>query len=132
MSKTRLSLFFPASYLVSSGLGLLAFPQPYLKLLLSRGDYGDAFPRLAGALILGLGIIVVQIARLRLVALYPTILGVRVFFCACWAVLYLWTRDPFFLVLLGVVGFGVVLTSLAFLIDTSGARPQDLLRGGQP
>jgi hypothetical protein len=117
MKTTRLSLLYAAGYLIPSGLALLLIPETALKLLFARGDYGTVFPRLGGALTLGLGLIVVQIIRYKLDVLYKTLVGVRVLFCSCWLALYLQTRDPFFLCLLGVVGFGVVLTSIALVVD---------------
>lgn len=116
-AKTRLSLLYAVSYLVPSGLALLLFPRPFLALMLSRGDYGDAFPRLAGAITLGLGLIVAQIARHRIAPLYATLVWVRVIFCACWLWLFARTDDPFFLVLFAVVGFGVALTCAGFVAD---------------
>jgi hypothetical protein len=117
MKLTRLSLLYPVAYLVPSGLMLLLAPRTALWLLLARGDYGDVFPRLGGALIFGLGVLVLQTIRHGIDALYPTLVGIRVFFCACWLALYIESRDPLFLSLLGVVGFGVVLSSLALTFD---------------
>jgi hypothetical protein len=117
MKLTRLSLLYPVGYLVPSGLMLLLAPRTALWLLLARGDYGDVFPRLGGALTFGLGVLVLQTIRHRTFALYPTLVGVRIFFCACWLALYVESRDPLFLSLLGVVGFGVVLSSLALTLD---------------
>ena len=42
MQRTRLSLYYLCSYLLIGGLVLLFFPQEGLRLLLSKGDYGDA------------------------------------------------------------------------------------------
>jgi hypothetical protein len=63
MNKTRRSLYYPATYLTVAGLSLLLAPQFSLKILLSNDDYGDVFPRVAGLMILGLGLIVIQVGR---------------------------------------------------------------------
>jgi len=122
MRTTRLSLLYATSYLIPAGLALLVAPQTALRLLFSNHDYGSVFPRFAGALTLGLGLLVAQVIRHRVEALYRTLVGVRVFFCACWIALYAQSGDPFFLALLVVVGFGVVLTSAGLVLDTRQAK----------
>src|SRR5262245_13678564 len=115
MRRTNLSLIYVASYLLGAGVFLLVAPRLALQLLLSTGDYGSILPRLAGLLLLGLGILVVQIIRLRVSALYLTTLGVRAVFCVGFVGLYALSRDPLFLVLLAVVGIGVLGTSVSYV-----------------
>jgi len=115
MNKTRLSLYYPATYLTIAGLSLLLAPQLSLKLLLSNGDYGDVFPRVAGLIILGLGLIVIQVIRLRQEQLYSTLWAIRLLFCIGWLGLYFYTRDPYFLVLLAIVGAGFIWTGINLL-----------------
>jgi hypothetical protein len=67
MHRTRLSLFYLAGYLTFAGLALLLVPSFALKLLLSNGDYGDVFPRLAGMLLLGLAMVVFGIVLLGVI-----------------------------------------------------------------
>jgi len=117
MNRTRLSLFYLAGYLTFAGLALLLVPSFALKLLLSNGDYGDVFPRLAGMLLLGLAILVTQIIRHRVEVLYPTTLVVRLFFLVVFAYLFLTSDDPFFLVVFGIVLLGVVLTGYSYLTE---------------
>jgi len=117
MEKTRFSLFYLAGYLLPAGSGLLFAPQATLKLFLSNTDYGDVFPRLAGMFLLGLFIIVVQLIHLRAYVLYPTTLIVRGFFCICLVWFYYLSHNPLFLVMLGIVGFGVLLTSLCYITE---------------
>jgi uncharacterized protein YjeT (DUF2065 family) len=117
MRRTNLSLIYVATYLLGSGIFLLIAPRLALQLLFSTGDYGEILPRLAGLLLLGLGVLVVQIVRYRLSALYTTTLAVRVLFCIGFVVFYIMSRDPLFLVLLGVVGVGVVATSVSYVLD---------------
>ena len=118
MHRTNLSLIYVATYLLASGIFLLFAPRLALRLLLSTGDYGEILPRLTGLLLLGLGILVLQIVRQRLSALYATTLAVRALFCVGFLVLYAVSHDPLFLVLLAVVGIGVVATSVSYVLDT--------------
>ncbi len=121
MNRTRLSLYYLCSYLLIGGLVLLLFPKEGLRLLLSNGDYGDVFPRVAGMLLTGLGMVVIGIIRTRSEALYPATLVIRVFFLACMAAFYFMTHDPLFLVLLAIVGLGFVLTLSSYLSDRKTA-----------
>ncbi len=68
-------------------------------------------------LLAGLGMVVYAIIRTRSEALYPATLIVRSFFLVCLAVFYLLYRDPLFLVLFGIVGFGGLLTLSSYLLD---------------
>jgi len=120
MKKTRFSLFYLAGYLIPAGLLLLIAPTFSTRLLLSNGNYGDVFPRLAGMLLIGIGVLVVQMIRLHLDMLYTTTLAIRVFFCVCFIVFYLISQDPFFLVLLVIVAFGLVLTGSSYFMDRAG------------
>ncbi|BAY44601.1 hypothetical protein SAMD00079811_22020 [Scytonema sp. HK-05] len=117
MERTRLSLFYLAGYLIPSGVMLLLAPRFALKLLLSNSDYGDIFPRITGMFVIGLGIIVVQMIRLRLSSLYSTTLIVRSFFFVCLISFYLLNHDPFFLVLLAILSIGIGLTTTSYILD---------------
>ncbi|MDP9271728.1 MAG: hypothetical protein M3P14_12300 [Chloroflexota bacterium] len=121
MTRTRLSLFYLATYLTVAGLALLIVPGFALKLLFSNGEYGDVFPRLAGMLLLGLAALVTQIIRHRLEVLYPTTLVVRIFFLAVLAYLYVLSSDPFFVVILGIVALGVLLTGYTYLAERASS-----------
>ncbi len=115
MQKTRLSLWYLASYLLLGGLGLLFVPELALKLLFAQGDYGIVMPRLVGMLMIGLGGVVVQVIRHELSVLYPTTLAVRAFFLVSLLVLYFSTSDPLFIALICIVGLGFVLTGFSYL-----------------
>ena len=118
MNKTRLSLYYLLSYLILAGLALLAAPDVALKLLFTSGNYGDVMPRLAGMILLALGIFVLQAVRHRLVVLYTTALAVRgIVMLPVLLGLYLYSRDPLFISLLVVVGLGVVLTGVSYWLD---------------
>ena len=121
MNTTRLSLVYLGSYLMLIGLGLLFAPHSTLTMLRSNRDYGDVFPRIAGMLMSRLGLAIFGMIRARASALYPATLVMRVYFLACFVAFYLQTRDPLFLVLIGIVGLGLVLTLSAYLLDRKSA-----------
>jgi len=115
--RTNLSLYYLAGYLLPAGTLLLLAPDFATKLLLSNRTYDDAPFRLAGILLIGLGILVVQIIRYRLEVLYPTTILVRLLISATLIGLFVRTGDPFFIVVLAVVVFGIVLTASSYLLD---------------
>ena len=117
MGKTRLSLYYLATYLWLGGIGLLFAPTLAVKLLLSNADYPAVMLQALGMFMIGLGIIVVQIIRLDIRTLHATTLIVRLFFLACLLFFYFTTRDPMFLVLLAIVGLGVLLTGTSYLAE---------------
>lgn len=121
MNRTHLSLYYLAGYLLPAGALLLLVPEFATKLLLSNRDYDYAPFRLVGVLLIGLGIIIVQIIRHRLDVLYPTTVVVRILISATLIALYLETQDPFFLVVLAIVVIGIVLTATSFVLDRRGA-----------
>jgi hypothetical protein len=117
MSKTRLSLFYLLTYLMVIGLGLLFAPRFSLGILQSGAEYGEVFPRVAGMLMVGLGIAVAGIIFTRSVALYPGTLAIRLFFCGCLLAFYFMYGDPLFIVLLIIVAVGLLLTLTSFVVD---------------
>jgi small basic protein len=110
-------LYYLGSYLVIIGVGLLLVPRTTLKILQSNGDYGDVFPRVAGMLMSGLGLSIFGMIRARSQQQYPATLFIRTYFIVCIAAFYLMTSDPFFLVLMAVVGLGFALTLGSYLVD---------------
>jgi uncharacterized protein YjeT (DUF2065 family) len=127
MRRTHLSLYYLAGYLVPAGVLLLTAPGFATKLLLSNHTYDDAPLRLAGLVLLALGIIIIQIIRHRVEVLYTTTLAVR--FMLSLGLLWLWisTENPFFGVVLAVVLIGVALTGASYLIDRHDASSQAVI-----
>jgi hypothetical protein len=121
MRRTNLSLYYLAGYLVPAGLLLLFVPEFATKLLLSNHTYDYAPFRLAGVLLLVIGILIVQIIRHKLEMLYTTTLVARGLISATLIWLYLSTGDPFFAVILVVVLIGVALTGASYWLDRKGA-----------
>ena len=115
--RTRLSLFYLATYLLGAGVALIVVPSLALTLLFAKGHYGDVMPRLLGVVLLALGIVIVQIIRHRLEVLYTTTLLVRVFIMLVLAGLLVYSGDPLFISLMVVVGLGMVLTGTSYLSE---------------
>jgi hypothetical protein len=122
MNKTRLSLFYLGSYLVLIGLGLLLVPEGTLRILQSNRSYDNVMPRVAGMLMSGLGFSIFGMIRARSSEQYPATLFMRVYFIACFVMFYVMTRDPMFLVLIGIVGLGLVLTLTSYLLDRKSSK----------
>jgi uncharacterized protein YjeT (DUF2065 family) len=117
VNRTHLSLYYLAGYLIPAGTLLLLVPDVATKLLLSNRTYDDAPFRLAGILLIGLGILVVQMIRYRLEVLYPTTILIRLLISATLLTLYVRTSDPFFLVVLAIVVIGIALTGTSLILD---------------
>jgi uncharacterized protein YjeT (DUF2065 family) len=117
MHRTHLSLFYLAGYLLPAGLLLLTVPEFARKLLLSNREYDDAPFRLVGVLLIVLGIIIVQIIRHRIEALYTTTVVARILISLTLIGIYVETADPFFLVILAIVVVGIALTSWSYVTD---------------
>lgn len=124
MKRTHLSLYYLVGYLIPSGLALLFAPGLAFQLLLSNsnGAYGDVLPRLAGGILLALGLLVFQIVRHRVEQLYVTIIYVRLILLGILVGLFLYSRDPLFISLFVVVGIGVVLTTLSYIRDRQSQK----------
>jgi uncharacterized protein YjeT (DUF2065 family) len=117
VNRTRLSLYYLGSYLVVIGIGLVIVPRATLKILQSNGDYGDVFARVAGMLMSGLGLSIFGMIRARSQQQYPATLFIRTYFVTCLVAFYVMTSDPFFLVLIAIVGLGFALTLGSYLVD---------------
>ena len=125
MKLTRLSLYYLATYLPLAGLALLFVPDIATKLLLSNRTYADdTFQRLAGGVLLALGVVIINVVRYRVEAIYPWTLVVRTILLTMFVVLYARTQDPFFISLFVIVGFGVLLTAVGYYLDRRrGTQP---------
>ena len=117
MKHTRLSLFYLAGYLIPTGLCLYFAPRWFMKLLFSNRQYDDAFPQFSGVLLFGIGLIVLAIIRYGNPDFYRITLVVRVVFWLGILGIYLNTRDPFFIAVLCVLGFGMLLTGTIYFLE---------------
>lgn len=114
MKLTRLSLIYLTSYLSIGGILFLADPSLGLKLFLSTGSYDLITLRLLGVFLLSLAMVVAGIYYYKTENLYPVTLLVRVFIFTSLIFFYSHTQDPLFLVLMGIVGLGMLLTGVSY------------------
>jgi hypothetical protein len=117
MNRTRLSLVYLASYLGLGGAGLLLAPQLSLDLLGAKRSYDPVFIQFSGMFMLAMSGVVITFIQHRLEALYKNTIIIRGFFLVCLIWFYRETRDPLFLVILGVVGLGVLFTGISLALD---------------
>lgn len=114
-SLTRLSLYYLAGYLTLGGLGLVVAPRTALGLMLAAGNYGEAMPRLAGTLMLALGLLVVQIIRHRVDVLHKSTVLARAVILPCLGWLYATSRIRCFSF---SSALGFVLTGAGYFVDS--------------
>src|SRR5215813_2734919 len=117
MKRTRFSLFYLAGYLFPTGLCMLLAPQWFMKLLFANHEYPDAFTQFSGSLLIGLGIVVVNVIRYGNPVFYRMTLMVRITIWLCTLGIYVHTRETFFLGILGVLGLGILITGLTYLSE---------------
>lgn len=128
MNKTRLSLWYVASYLLGGGASFMLLPQLSATLFMSNTAYPDIMLQTIGMFMVALGIIVLQIIRHRAEALYSTTLIVRTFISASLIVFFATTGNPLFLVLLGIVLLGVMMTGYSYLTEIGKTKAVHLER----
>jgi uncharacterized protein YjeT (DUF2065 family) len=117
MRRTYLSLYYLVGYLFPAGLLLLLAPTFATNLLLSNQTYDEPPLRLAGLVLIALGILIAQIIRHRVEVLYTTTLIVRGMLSLGLFALLVTTGNPFFGVILVIVLIGVALTGASYLVD---------------
>jgi uncharacterized protein YjeT (DUF2065 family) len=115
MNKTRLSLWYLASYLWVGGISFLLLPQLSATLFQSNAQYPDVMLQAIGMFMVVLGFIVMQIIRHRAETLYSTTLMVRAFICVSLIAFFVTTSDPLFLVLFAIVILGMLVTGSFYL-----------------
>lgn len=118
----RASLWYLASYLGLTGAAFLFAPSVALALLQAAGTYDAPFVQFVGAFMIALAVLVVQIIRLKIDTLHTTTVAIRLFFVAVILWLFAETRDPLFIVILCVVVFGIMLTTLGLVVDIRHSR----------
>ncbi len=121
MSKTRLSLIYPAGYLSIGGFSFLFAPHTTLSLFLSNGAYSDLMVRILGTVLLALAFVVVQIIRVEATQLYFTSVLLQVWVLTALIAFYVVYRDPMLLILVAIIGPGIVLTVLACVTERKSA-----------
>jgi uncharacterized protein YjeT (DUF2065 family) len=124
MRRTHLSLYYLAGYVLPAGVLLVFVPTFATTLLLSNVTYDEPPLRLAGLVLIALGILIVQIIRHSVETLYTTTLAVRSVLSLGLLALLITTGNPFFGVVLIVVLIGVALTGASYLVDRREASAQ--------
>ena len=124
MRRTHLSLYYLAGYVLPAGVLLVFVPTFATTLLLSNVTYDEPPLRLAGLVLIALGILIVQIIRHSVEALYTTTLAVCSVLSLGLLALLITTGNPFFGVVLIVVLIGVALTGASYLVDRREASAQ--------
>jgi uncharacterized protein YjeT (DUF2065 family) len=124
MRRTHLSLYYLAGYVLPAGVLLVFVPTFATTLLLSNVTYDEPPLRLAGLVLIALGILIVQIIRHSVEALYTTTLAVPSVLSLGLLALLISTGNPFFGVVLIVVLIGVALTGASYLVDRREASAQ--------
>lgn len=99
------------------GITFLLLPQLSATLFQSNGHYPDVMLRTIGMFMIVLGILVLQMIRLRVENMYPATLIARIFICITLVAFYLTTKDPLFLVLCAIVGLGVIITGYCYFTE---------------
>jgi uncharacterized protein YjeT (DUF2065 family) len=117
MRRTHLSLYYLAGYVLPSGFLLALVPTFATTLLRSNQVYDEPPLRLAGLILIALGILIVQIIRHHLEELYATTLAIRSVLSLGLLALLVTTGNPFFGVVLLFVLIGIGLTGTSYLLD---------------
>ena len=120
--RTRISLIFVASYLLLTGLGLLAAPRVTLELLGSSVDYGAIMPRWVGMFSLALATVIAQVLRHRLTVLYPLGFFMPGAMLFGFVGLFIQSGDKMFLAIAAVVSTGVATTGVSLWLDRNHSK----------
>lgn len=117
MNPKKLTLTYVVTYLAIGGLGLAFFPQQILKLFLSNGDYSEVMPRMVGMFMLVLSYLIYRILRFEDWKYYPATLVARSGIVVFLIWMYFQSRDPFFLVVNGIVLLGLLPSMFVYFRD---------------
>jgi hypothetical protein len=120
MRYLRLSLAYPAVYLLIGGLAAMAVPAKLLQFFFSPFGYPEVTVRFVGVLSFVLGSLVFLIAYKRLEVLYLPLLWLRLFVGAWLMAFYFSQKDIMFLIMFCIGGFGVLLSLISLFIDKKG------------
>ena len=117
LRRTRVSLFYLATYLFPLAVGLLTSPAGTFHLLGSKAEHATAAWRSFGGLLLVLAIVVVRLIRKRQSAAYINTAIGRLVFVSLFSYLVGETGNQAYLVILIVLGFGEAWTLIALAFD---------------
>jgi len=117
MRHVRLSLIYPAVYLLMGGLTAMAIPAKLLQFFFSSFGYPEVTVRFVGVLSFVLGFLIALVVYYSLEKLYLSLLGLRLFVGLWLLVFYFSQKDIMFLIMFCIGGFGVLLSFLSLFID---------------
>ena len=116
----RISFIYLISYLAVTGISFAFFPAMTMELFLSNGDYGEIMPRMVGAIMIVLSFLLFSIFRLgdwRKYSLITILAGTPLVLFLGYV--YFLSRDPMFLIIIGVVAMGLIATVFGTVLDRS-------------
>ncbi|MCL5775196.1 MAG: hypothetical protein M1333_03215 [Patescibacteria group bacterium] len=117
MKYVRLSLVYPAIYLLIGGLAAMIFPAKLPLLFFSTAGYPEVAVQFVGVLSCVLGFLISLIAYKRLEVLYLPLLWLRLFVGIWLLAFYFSQKDLMFLIIFCLGGFGVLLSFFSLFMD---------------
>src|SRR5215470_3240386 len=117
LTRTRVSLFYLATYLFPLAVGLLISPTGTFRLLGSTAEHVTTPWRSFGGLLLVLAVIVVRLIREHRSAAYINTAIGRLVFVSLFSYLVGHTGNHAYIVVLIVLGFGEAWTLIALAVD---------------
>lgn len=118
LPRTHTSRFYLVAYLFPLGGGLLISPTATFRALGSKSEHASAPWRLFGGVLFTLGVVVlVQMIWKHQSALYVITVIVRLLFVALFSYLAGKTKNRAYFVILAVLGFGLLWTTIALELD---------------
>ncbi|MEM6724791.1 MAG: hypothetical protein AAF598_12180, partial [Bacteroidota bacterium] len=103
--------------LAAAGTGLFLFPQFMLRALQSNEDYPSVIVQFAGMFMMVLSIFVFKVIQESLVSHYQLTIYLRLFMSACLIWFYVQTINPLFLIVLGILVVGLLLSIIGDIWD---------------
>ena len=111
---------YVAAYLAIGGLGLMFVPDQFLKLFQSNQEYGEAMPRMVGVIMLALSGLIARILQFEDYKYYGYSILARTIIVLMLFYVYTIDRDPFFLIINGIVLVGLIPSYVIALTSRKG------------
>ena len=120
MKLKNIAWIYLISYLAVGGVGFALFPIETQKLFLSNVDYGDIMPRLVGAFMCLLSFLIFHMYKNRDWKYYPITIIARIPVVVFIFYIYFISSNPMFLLINGIVIFGLLMTILGYFLGKEG------------
>jgi hypothetical protein len=108
MLTKKILLSYLAGYLLAGGIGFAFAPEITLQLFFSTGEYGDIMPRVTGMFMMALSGLLWTMIRRGDYSYYRYSVAARTFIVAFMFYLYGSSKDPMFMILIGIVLAGLI------------------------